>query len=303
MTTHHPRRRFAPPTAPTSTTNATTALLVDEPAELSHAPTRRFAPPPELPATALGRALARVPRVSVVIPTLNEERNVVHVLGLLPEGLHEVILVDGRSTDGTVEAARTALPSIRVVDQPGKGKGDALQAGFMAVTGDIVVTLDADGSADPGEIPAFVDSLCDGADFAKGSRFMDTGGSADITRLRRLGNWGLVKLVNALYRTHYSDLCYGYNAFWADRLPYDTFDAPGFEVETAVNVRVARAGLEVAEVPSYEYERLHGSSNLRTFRDGFRVLRSIIRESALNPWTWRRPVGWRRVAPQPAENG
>jgi hypothetical protein len=228
-------------------------------------------------------------RVSVVIPALNEAKNLPHVLNRLPEGLHQVILVDGFSQDSTIEVARTLRPGIEVVRQDRRGKGNALAHGFAAVTGDVVVMLDADGSADPAEIPAFVQALVDGADFAKGSRFAPGGGSADITRLRRIGNLGLNGIVNVLYGTRYTDLCYGYNAFWCRLLPVldlDRLRAPaterlwgdGFEIETLINVRIARAGMTVAEVASYEHARLHGVSNLHTFRDGSRVLRTIFRE-------------------------
>ena len=232
-----------------------------------------------IPPTSHGRAkVDSPPRVSVVIPALNEAENLRHVLPRLPDGLHEVILVDGHSTDGTTRVAREVLPSIRIVTQSGRGKGDAFQAGFGAVTGDIIVMLDADGSANPDEIPRFVDCLVGGADFAKGSRYIEGGGSSDITRLRQLGNWALSRTANLLYGTHYTDLCYGYNAFWVQCLPYIALDVPGFEVETLVNVRVAKAGLHVAEVPSFEAERIHGQSHLNTFRDGFRVLRTMITE-------------------------
>jgi hypothetical protein len=217
-------------------------------------------------------------RVSVVIPALNEAENIAHVLARFPEDLHEVILVDGNSRDRTIEVAREARPDIRVVNQPGIGKGDALRAGFAAVTGNLIVMIDADGSADPAEIPRFVAALEAGADFAKGSRFLPGGGSADITKLRRLGNYGLSGVVNVLYRTHFTDLCYGYNAFWARCLPFISLDVAGFEVETLINLRIANAGMRISEVPSYEADRLHGETNLKTFRDGFRVLFTIFGE-------------------------
>ena len=153
------------------------------------------------------------PRVSVVIPTLNEARNLPHVLAKLPDGIHEVIVVDGYSVDDTLSVARQLRPDARIVMQTRKGKGNALACGFVVATGDIIVTLDADGSADPAEIPRFVRVLVDGADFAKGTRFGEDGGSDDITRLRALGNRALCLFVNILYGTKYSDLCYGYNAF------------------------------------------------------------------------------------------
>jgi glycosyltransferase involved in cell wall biosynthesis len=218
------------------------------------------------------------PQVSVIVPTLNEARNLPHVFAELPDDLHEVIVVDGFSTDGTPEVARSLRPDVKVVEQEQRGKGDALRCGFAAATGDILVMLDADGSADPAEIPAFVEALLDGADFAKGTRFHSEGGSADITRLRQSGNLFLNGVVNLLFGTRYSDLCYGYNAFWRHCLPTMSVDCTGFEVETLINIRIARAGLDVREVPSFERDRIHGESNLNTFRDGGRVLRTILRE-------------------------
>jgi glycosyltransferase involved in cell wall biosynthesis len=217
-------------------------------------------------------------RVSVVIPTLNEEENLPYVFARLPQGLHEVIIVDGHSTDATVSAARRLRPDARIVMQTGHGKGDALATGFGACTGDIVVTLDADGSTDASEIPRFVAALCQGADFVKGSRFAQGGASSDITLTRRVGNRVLNALVNGLYGTSYTDLCYGYNAFWARCLPYMRVDCNGFEVETLINVRIAKAGLVIHEVPSYERDRIHGRSNLHAVRDGSRVLCTIVLE-------------------------
>jgi len=231
-------------------------------------------------------------RVSVVIPARNEARNLPHVLGALPLGLHEVILVDGRSTDGTIDVACRIRPDIKIVQQTRRGKGNAFACGFGEVTGDIIVMLDADGSADPDEIRIFVAALIDGADFAKGTRFSKGGGSDDITRFRRLGNGFLNALVNRLFGTSYTDLCYGYNALWAYLIP--VLDLPpvhaagasaddmqwgdGFEIETLINIRVAHAGARIAEVGSTEKPRLHGVSNLNAFSDGFRVLRTILAE-------------------------
>jgi Glycosyl transferase family 2 len=217
--------------------------------------------------------------VSVVVPAMNEAQNIGLVLERLPEGLHEVILVDGNSKDETVEAARRAYPKIRVLTQSGRGKGDAFRTAFAAVTGNLVVMLDADGSADPAEIPRFIEALEAGADFAKGSRYLEGGGSADITALRKLGNTCLSGTANLLHGTHFTDLCYGYNAFWARCLPFISLDVPGFEVETLINLRIAGAGMKITEVPSYEENRISGQSNLRTFRDGFRVLGTIIGEA------------------------
>ena len=244
---------------------------------------------------------ARRARVSVVVPAMNEAANLPHVFGRLPEGLHEVILVDGHSVDDTIAVARALRPDVRVVLQSGRGKGNALACGFAAATGEIIVMIDADGSTDPAEIPAFVDALLAGADFAKGSRFMEAGGSADITPLRRLGNAVLGAAVNVLYGTRYTDLCYGYNAFWAHCLPHMDIRCDGFEVETLINVRIAKARLKVTEVPSHEAERIYGESKLNAFRDGRRVLATIVRER----FRRHRPAGegawrpeYRELAPE-----
>ena len=231
------------------------------------------------------------PRVSVVVPALNEARNLPHVFARMPPNIHEVILVDGHSVDGTVAVARQLRPDVRVLRQTRTGKGNALACGFAAATGDIIAMVDADGSADPGEIPQFVKALLNGADFAKGTRYAYGGGSSDLTRLRGVGNHALTAFFNLCYRRDYTDLCYGFNVFWrrhAPTLGLDATSSPppgggrlwgdGFEVETLIHVRAAKAGLLITEVPSFEHSRIHGVSNLNAFRDGLRVLRTIFAE-------------------------
>ncbi len=230
------------------------------------------------------------PTVTIVVPAKNEAANLREVLPRLP-AVHEVILVDGNSVDDTVTAAREVMPDIQVVRQTRTGKGNALACGFLAATGDIIVMFDADGSADPAEIPAYVQTLVEGADFAKGSRFAPGGGSEDITPIRSLGNHGLNFVANRAFNTRFTDLCYGYNAFWSDLvsvldLPDIDQEAPangmlwgdGFEIETVINCRFAAADVAITEVPSIELSRIHGDSNLRTFADGTRVLRTIAAE-------------------------
>jgi glycosyltransferase involved in cell wall biosynthesis len=232
------------------------------------------------------------PRISVVIPTLNEARNLPHVFARLPAGIHEVIVVDGRSVDNTLAIARQLRPDVRTVMQTRRGKGNALACGFAVATGDVIAMIDADGSADPCEIPQFVKALTDGADFAKGTRFAEDAGSSDITRLRRFGNRILCAFFNVCYRTRYTDLCYGFNVFWrchAAILGLDTtsplrdggdgqLQGDGFEIETLIHIRVAKTGLIVTEVPSFEHSRIHGVSNLNAISDGLRVLRTILGE-------------------------
>src|SRR5215469_10883021 len=261
----------------------------------SHEMTRR--PHAEQPYRPISAALAIAPAVSVIIPARNEAANLPHVFRTLPPWVDEVVLVDGNSVDDTVAVTRTLRPSAKVVNQPGTGKGDALRAGFAAATGDILVTIDADGSTDGAELIRFVSVLVAGADFAKGSRFSSSGGSDDITGVRRYGNRALSILVNWMFGTHFTDLCYGYNAFWARHLDaLEVSGGPGFEVETLMSIRAAKAGLRIYEVPSHECPRIFGASNLRAARDGWRILKVILRE-------WLRGVpsrGLRQATPPTA---
>lgn len=220
-----------------------------------------------------------LPRISAVIPAYNEAKNLPYVLPLIPKSIHEVILVNDHSTDNTVEVASRVLPNIRIIDtQSGCGKGAALRTGFAAATGDIIVMMDADGSSDPREATRFIEALLAGAYFAIGSRFMVGGGSADITRLRRLGAGILIRIANQLLRVRLTDMFCGLNAFWKDCLDFFEIDCDGFEVETLILLRVCKANLEIVEVPTYEHSRINGTSNFRTFRDGWRVLGMIVKE-------------------------
>ncbi|KAB8193455.1 glycosyltransferase [Nonomuraea phyllanthi] len=247
--------------------------------KLQSSPLRSMPPPSSF--TPVTPHLAISPTVSVVVPAMNEAENLPHVFATIPQWVDEIVLVDGNSVDDTVAVAKRLRPNVKVVTQTGKGKGDALSAGFAACTSDIIVMIDADGSTDGREIINFVGALVTGADFVKGSRYASGGGSDDLTLNRRLGNKVLTGMVNVMYNTKYTDLCYGYNAFWARHLDVLNLDCDGFEVETLMNVRAAKAGLKVYEVPSHERNRIHGESNLHAVRDGFRVLKTILKE-------WRR---------------
>ncbi len=216
--------------------------------------------------------------VSIVIPTLNEAGNLPYVLNTIPSWVHEVIVVDGRSDDDTQRIAKVLRPDVLIVHETKPGKGAALKAGLYAAKGDILIALDADGSMDGSIIGVFRDRLLEGADYAKGSRFCEGGGSSDITRFRRFGDGGICLLIRLLFGAHYTDVTYGYFAIWADSLDRLGIDTDGFEVETLIGIRAHRARLKMSEVPCYEASRIHGNSNLNALRDGLRIFRTIIRE-------------------------
>jgi glycosyltransferase involved in cell wall biosynthesis len=217
-------------------------------------------------------------RISVVIPAKNEARNLPWLLPRIPPEVDEIILVDGLSTDQTVEVARMVRADLVIVHERRPGKGAALRAGFARATGDLIVMLDADCSMDPMEIPRFVELVEQGHDMVKGSRFLPHGGTADMTTLRRAGNKGLLILANLLYGSRYSDLCYGFMAFRRSLLGPMQLDGDGFEIEMQLVARATLLGARVAEVASFEAERMYGNSKLNTFRDGWRVLRTMLRE-------------------------
>jgi glycosyltransferase involved in cell wall biosynthesis len=214
--------------------------------------------------------------VSVVIPTLNEEGSLPWVLENLPAWVDEVVLVDGLSTDATQQVARRMRPDALIVHQFRRGKGAALRAGFAAAGGDIVVMIDADGSTDPREMDRFIEPLLDGADLVKGSRYLAGGGSVDFTRVRSGGNRCLVEFANRLHGARFTDLCYGYCAFWRRHVYTLGLTSDGFEIETELVLAALRARLDIREVPSLERRRIAGSSNLNAFADGLRVLRTML---------------------------
>ncbi len=218
--------------------------------------------------------------VSIIIPTLNEEKNLPHVLPLIPglSKIREVILVDGLSTDNTVKVARELMPQIKVILQEGKGKGDALKYAWQHATGRIIVTLDADGSTNPEEIPKLIEPLLRGYHLAKGSRFLPGGGTVDMPLHRHFGNWVFTVMANILFGTKYTDLVYGFHAFWKEVLESVDIKGGRFEIDTELYLKAKKAGLKVAEVPSFEARRITGTGKLRSLRDGWRILKVIFRE-------------------------
>lgn len=217
--------------------------------------------------------------VAVIIPTLNEEENIAEVIRELHHmGYGNILVVDGNSGDRTVEVAKEF--GVNVVIQNGKGKGTALRQVFnhQSLDGDAVVIMDADGSMSPKEIPRLIESLDSGADLVKGSRFLRYGYSEDMNLIRRIGNSFFLLLVNWLYSAKYTDLCYGLAAFRKDavRKLYPHLKSQSFEIETEIFIKAKKLGLNVEEVPSIEFRRKRGKSNLSIFTDGFRILRTII---------------------------
>jgi glycosyltransferase involved in cell wall biosynthesis len=217
------------------------------------------------------------PRVTVLICTLNEEENLAYVLPRIPSWVDELLIVDGRSTDGTVETAKKLQPGVRILHQPGRGKGDALKFGVKHALGDIVVTLDADGETDPADLRAFVTALRQKYDLAKGSRLAD-GRPKGMPLHRWIGNRVLAFTYNFLYGEQFTDVCSGYNAFWKRTFQKLTLTCSGCEMEQQMLARAEKAGMRIVEVPHHSDGRIAGTSKVSSIRQGFIDLLVIIRE-------------------------
>ena len=217
-------------------------------------------------------------RISIVVPTLNEYPNIKHVFSNIPEFIDEIVVVDGNSTDGTRDEILKYRKDAKIIIEDRRGKGQALKTGFKNASGDIVVIMDADGSHDMKEISILLEPVLDGYDASHGSRLLPGGGSDDFTVFRKLGNKMFVTLVNYMYGSQYTDLCYGYRAFKKEAIEKMNCNRKGFDIETEQSIRIAKAGLRVKEIPSFEARRLHGSSNLNAFKDGWKIMDVIIKE-------------------------
>ncbi len=193
------------------------------------------------------------PYISVVIPTLNEQDNMHKLL----KGIHsvikgykyEVIIVDGHSGDNTVKFARQMGANVIYDD---KGKGSALRKGLAAAKGRIIISMDADLSHRPNELKLLIAGIEAGYDVCMGSRFLTGGGSDDMPLTRIIGNKIFVAIVNLLYGSHYTDMCYGYRSFASGVSRKLNLEEDGFGIETEISIKAQKKHLRALEVPSYE---------------------------------------------------
>jgi glycosyltransferase involved in cell wall biosynthesis len=218
--------------------------------------------------------------VSLVIPTLNEADGLRYVLPRVPRQVDEVVVVDGRSRDGTVEVAYRLCPEVIIEFQRGRGKGNALKQGIKASTGDIIITMDGDGSMNPEHVSEFVARLRSGYDFVKGSRELTGAGSDDFTRVRRAGNVALTSVANTIFGSDYTDITFGFNGYWRSTITHLGHLADGFEFEIQAALRAASVGMRTSEVPTHESARIGGKSKLNPITDGTAILKIILAEAS-----------------------
>ena len=218
--------------------------------------------------------------ISVVIPTLNEEGNIGKTIKEVKKELkkygyrYEIIVVDCHSIDKTVEIAKSLGAKI-LYDSV--GKGSALRKGMKKAKGDIIISMDADLSNKPNELRLLISGIEIGYDICMGSRFIVGGGTEDMPLFRKFGNKIFVMLVNLFFRTNYTDLCYGYRGFRKGIINKLGLKEDKFGIETEISIKAAKLGLKVLEVPSFEKKRGSGEGKLRSFRDGYAILKTIFK--------------------------
>lgn len=224
--------------------------------------------------------LDRTFSLSIIIPTLNEEQNIGEVLAeieKLYQYYEELIVVDGGSKDATVTVCQNY--NSHLVNQEGKGKGNAIKTGVQRSTSEYILIIDGDGSHNPEEIRQFVQAISQGADVVKGSRFLEDAITYDMNLFRRLGNQFFVWLANTLFGTRFTDLCYGYLACRTALFHEMRICETGFAIDTEIFLKSQKKGARIVEIPSIEFERKSGKSNLRVIPDGLRILYVILHEA------------------------
>jgi len=215
--------------------------------------------------------------VSVIITTLNEEKNIQQVLDSIPGNIvDEILVVDGYSTDKTVEISQKNK-NVRIL-YDSVGKGSAVRKGIENARHDIIVLMDGDLSHDGKEINQFVDAIKSGYDVCFGTRFSQGGRTEDMPWYRRLANNAFVKIVNWKWKSNYTDLCYGYRAIRKSTFKNIPLKSDRFTIETELSIATAKHNLNYKEVPSFEKRRMFGEAKLKTWSEGYKIFKMIIKE-------------------------
>ena len=220
--------------------------------------------------------------VSVIIPVFNEEVTVGDIVTRTKKTLekmgvtYEVLVVDDGSDDRSAEIAQER--KAHVLSECHKGKGFALRCGFRHAKGELIVTLDADGSHKPEEIPLVLRHLMeDRADFVIGSRFANSeANKAKVPKINRAGNRLFNSMTGYLTGVKITDSQSGFRAIRASLIKRMKLRSRGYEVESEMLVKALRIGARVAETPISFDQRTVGKSKLDPIRDGARILYAII---------------------------
>jgi glycosyltransferase involved in cell wall biosynthesis len=221
-------------------------------------------------------------KVCVIFPALNEEETIGKVIDEVPVpdlkqlGYSvEVVVVDNGSSDNTREIAEAK--GARVITEPNRGKGRAMQTAFKSVEADYVFMLDADFTYPSTYIPDTLELLEDKYDVVLGSRLKGNMEDGAMSRLNLVGNHLLALLANVLYRGGISDMCTGYWGFRGEVVKNLQIDAIGFELEANMLIEATKKGYRIGELPIH-YRRRGTPSKLRAIKAGFRIARTLVRK-------------------------
>lgn len=212
--------------------------------------------------------------------TLNEIEAVQVVLPSIPrDSVNEIIVVDGGSTDGTVEWCQAQ--GYRVVFDKG-GYGSAIRAGVAAAQGEIIIEFPPDGNSLPERIPALVEAIRAGHDFVIVSRYKDGARSLDDDFMTALGNRMFTFMTNVLFRTKYTDVLVGYRGYRREHFLKLSWDANGLSWPLQEAVRFAQLpGIRLGEIPGDEPKRIGGQRKMKIFGTGWEILTLLLREYRL----------------------
>jgi len=216
-------------------------------------------------------------RVSLVIPTRNEASSLERTVREIPAGsVDEIIVSDGHSTDGTLEVARS-LGCIAII-QEGKGYGLGIRTGIKKAKGDVIIIMDADGSANPADIPKLVQKVKEGYDVGWASRYINRGKTADDTWLRYFGNKFFTFLTGFIHGLKVADILYMFAAFRKEIIDKIELESPGFEFCIELPVKAHKIGARFGEVSCIERKRMGDETKVNDLIDGYKILKSILKK-------------------------
>ncbi|MEK7541241.1 MAG: glycosyltransferase family 2 protein [Patescibacteria group bacterium] len=216
-------------------------------------------------------------KTTLAILTLDEVEAVPVVLpNIQKQWVDEIIVVDGGSTDGTIEWCRAHDYRVLVQQRPGYGEG--MRECIALAQGDVIIEFMGDGNCDPAAIPRLIEKMKEGHDLVIASRNMEGAASLDETRITRLGNWGFTALINVLFRASFTDAMNGYRAYRKDRFLALNADEDGLTFPTQTSIQFAKARFKITDIPCIEPKRIGGVRKAKNFRTGLQLLRMIVKE-------------------------